>query len=82
MIKLKTAVSNKWLPAEREALVRELSEKLDSLLETHAGDALKGPRYVVFDAQERLDFLKTRPASFLEANRDCILNGNQPPRSR
>lgn len=64
-------ISKNWTATERMFLIANLEAELN------AGNITGGK---VFDLQERIHFLKTMPAEFLEANREAIIKGNVIPK--
>jgi hypothetical protein len=72
--------SPNWTRYERQELINVLQRKARMLKfvelpEANNADARNKLLYQAVDCEERIEFLKSRPVSFLEANRSAILNG-------
>ncbi len=74
-------ISSSWTRFERAELIKKLTKEHYelSLPENAGGDPnSEKTKYKIFDLEERIRFIAVMPASFLEVNRDAILNGKLP----
>lgn len=75
--------SEHWARFERWEVAKELRRQRHELLlpENAGGDpSSESTRYKLADLDERIRFVEQMPTSFLEANRNDILNGKLLPR--